>query len=676
MDDTYFAQATDATLEDYDLFDLKLKDDQLVRMVGDTMQASADHWNQWPYNLAEADEQNVKYWLGEQMNEGYRTASGKVVRNMGNRLQTSSRAVLAYVNARVANPEVAPSTGRAEAQQFAKDLADAMHQHSIDQDLEEKAGKATFSLMIQKRGFLKLRFDPLLGANGDIAIDFVHPSDIVIDKDTPWNGEPNRIWHKQEATLEELCMKFPDKENDIKLAFGIERGIYSQMSRRVSFYECWFTYYEKKIRREGLCWIVPDKKLVLGKMQNPNFIYTGDDQQDRFINFCPYPIKPFIIFSYMNTGKAVIDETSLFEQVRPLQDLYNTRKRQIFKSNDNMGGRDVVDGTAIDEKDAVKFFQNLDKGVLMVKPGQGHTVNDVHAHIEHNPLPPSSTDEAYDIRNEIDTGMGTPNIFRGEQSKNNTLGQDERIIEQAGALQDDLARAVDKAMQRYYRKLAQMMKVYYTEDHWFAVKGDDGKFVHVMLHSDSMDSNAKISVEAGSTLPANKREIREAVTEAANANKIDDLSYWEAVVYGKLPDPETIVERTQKQLNDPASYMSDVEKQGFDREAAIDIAMLIEDKAPPERDEYGVPYLEFFNKFIMGNKYVQLDPEAQERIKIHAASAGAMAARTANLGMTQEDPAAAAGMQDPLMDAAMNEQAGLPAEGQAPLPPEMAETAV
>lgn len=653
MDNEYFSQATDTVSEPYEMFDLDLKDDQLVRMVGTTMEQSQKHWNQWPYEFETVDEQNVKYWLGDQMgNSGYRTANGKIIKNMGNRMQTSTRAVLAYVNARVANPEVSPSSNRKEAQLFAKDVADAMRQHSVDNDLEEKAGKATQSLVIQKRSYIKLRYDPTVGPLGDIVVDYVPPEDVIIDKNASWNNDPPRIWHKQEATIEELCLKFPDKDKAIKAALNIERGTYSQMSRRETYYEIWFTYYKGGRRREGLCWYLPTGKLILGKMKNPNYIYTGDDTQDRIINYLPFPPKPFIIYSYMNTGKSLLDETSLFDQVKSLQDLYNTRRKQIFVSNDNMGGRHIVDLGAMEEEDTVKFFSRLDKGVLGIKPGDGKTVDSVYTHVPHNPLPGQSYDEAIDLRNEIDTNMGTPNIFRGDQSKNNTLGQDERIIEQAGALQDDLARAIDKAMQRHYRLLFHMMKVYYTEDHWFTIKGETGTYDYVVLSGDTMDTNAKVSVESGSTLPANKREVRDIAVEAAKSNKIDDLSFWEAVVYGKLPDPETIVERLQKQINDPASFMADIAKEVASRDAMIDISLLIADKAPPERDEYDENYIASFNKFIMSNRYVQLPPEAQERIKIHIASAGAMAARTVNLGDTQQQPEPTGGVQDMMMQQA------------------------
>nr|MBA3755748.1 hypothetical protein [Nitrosomonas sp.] len=491
--DQYFDSPSNEVNEPYAMFDLDLKDDQLLSMIGRSLQENIDHWNQPPWNHEQADKSNLKYWMGDQMTNQTAGLDGKPLPNMGNRAQTSSRSVLSYVNARVAKPEVAPSTNKDTAQQFARDLRDVMFQHSVDQDLEEKAGKATQALVIQKRGYLKLRFDPLLGSRGDIAIDYVPPEDIVIDKSTSWGEDGSREWHRQRCTIEELIIKFPDKEAAIKDAFEIGRGVFTQMSRRIEYWEVWFTYYDKK-RLEGLCWYLPTGKIILGKMPNPNYIYTGDDQEDRKINFMSFPIKPFIRFSYMNSGKSAMDETSLFEQIKVLQDLYNKRRVQIMSSMDNQKGRTVLDARAVEEGDATKFFTRDGgaKALLLIKPSQGNTVSNSVVHVPYNPLPREAAEEAYDYRNEIDQVMGTPNIFRGEQSKNNTLGQDERIIQQAGALQDDLAKSVDKSMQRLYRKLFHLMKVYYTEDHWFTVKGDDGKFDFVVMNGDDMDTNAKV----------------------------------------------------------------------------------------------------------------------------------------------------------------------------------------
>lgn len=649
MPEDFFNPPSNVTDEPYEVFDLELSDSRLVQMVSKSLDDSIAHWNQWPYNLDQNDRSNLKYWLGEQMREPYSHQRGDHLPNMGNRMMTSTRAVLAYVNSRVANPEVAPSTNEAEAKQFALDARSAMYQHGVDHDLVVKAKKATTSLVIQKRGFLKLRFDPTCGPYGDIEVDFISPENIVVEKSTRFRQNPGKIFERQTCTIEELCdLRFPKKKDAIFKSFDYKRGVYTQLNRMVSWWESWFSFIDEQKRKEGVLWYLPQGKVIMGKMLNPNWIYTGDDQKDREINYSTAPIKPYVVFNYLNTGKSYIDETSLFEQAKVLQDLYNKRKKQIMENNDYINGRSVADADAMNQEDADKFYSKGPKAILLIKPQQGQTVSSSFVHVPHNPLPVQSTEEAYDTRDQIDETMGSSAALRGQaDAKAETLGENELLLQRASALQDDLASSVDEAMQDYYRKLFQMMKVYYTEDHWFQVRGDDGKYDFIVMHGDRMDTNVKVSVESGSTLPSNKQEIRKVATEAANANKIDDLSFWEAMIYGKLPDPETIVERTQKQLNDPASYLSDVEKELFNREAATDLVTIIGGLEPPERDEYGQAYLEYFNRFIMKPKFLKLsqeDPEAAERIKVHLASIGMLAARTANLQATQVDDAAQAGM--------------------------------
>lgn len=643
MDD-YFNPAPNETDQPYEVFDLTVSDSRLVQMISNNLDESISYWNSWPFNLEQNDKQNIKYWLGYQMSDMYKAPDGSFMPNMGNRLQTASRAVLAYVNSRVANPEVAPSTGDVGSKQFALDLRKAMYQHGVDHKLKVKAKKSTFNLMIQKRGYLKLRFDPTCGPFGDIEVEHISPEDIVMDKYSKFGIDSPKVYHRQRCTIEELCdLKFPKKRDAIFKSFGYKRGVYTQTSRVVSWWETWFTYFEEGKRKEGLAWYLPQGKVVMGKMENPNWIYTGDDQQDRLINYATFPIKPFITFNYMNTGKSAIDETSLFEQAKVLQDLYNKRSKQIMENNDYINGRTVADGNALEQADAEKFLSKDPRTILLVKPQQGQTVQNSIHHIPHNPLPAQSTEEKYDTRDQVDHTFGASAVMQGQSdAKAETLGENQLLLQRSDTLADDLAAAVDEAMEDYYRKLFQMMKVYYTEDHWFQVRGDDGKYDHIMMQSDNMDTNVRISVEAGSTLPSNKQEMRQIIKSAGD--RIDDLSFWEGMIYGKLPDPETIVTRTQKQINDPASYLSDVEEELFNREANTDITLLIAGKEPPTRDDYGQAYLEFFNSFVMKPKYLDLPPDVQQKITVHLATVGMMAARTSNLQATQVDDAAQADM--------------------------------
>lgn len=630
--------------EDYELFDLDLKDSQLTNMLIKSLQKDVDHWNTEPFCFDKTDEDNLRYLIGDQLDKKY--IRGGDTPYIDNRMFTATRAVLAYVNARVATPEVAPSGSDKTLIKFSEDFKSAMHQHGVDNILNRKAKAATKNLVVRKRGFLKLRFDPLAGEFGDVIVENIDPADIIIGRYSTYLNEPDVIYHKQRCTVEQLVSKFPDKKKAIFDALGIKRGTNSQMTSQETYYEAWFTYYDKKsVRRQGLAWFLPKGNVVLGKMQNPNWIYTGDDQEDRRVNFSKEPIKPFVVFNYLNNGRSYLDETSLFDQAKGLQDLVNKRGKQIWENADYVNGRWVADKEAINESDAGKFINKNPKTIALVNSPNRPVKDSVHV-FDTQALPNYVPETLYDTRNEIDQVMGTPNIFRGEQSKNNTLGQDERIIEQAGALQDDLASSVDEAMADYYKKLSQMMKTYYTEDHWFQIKGDDGKYDFLVLNGQTMDGNAKISVEAGSTLPSNKSEMRDIVMQAAKLDRIDNLSFWEGIIYGKLPDPETIVERTLKEINDPVSYLQDVESEAFNRDAAIDIELLVANKVPQERDDYPQGYLEHFNKFVMSNRFnnpEKVPADAQQRIRDFMASTAEKALRTADLGDTQVDDAAMAG---------------------------------
>lgn len=643
MQDTIFGQDL-ATSEEYELFDLQLSDETLHKTLVKSLKTNIDHWNSKPFELGKTDEDNLRYLLGEQFDRKYLRQGEEPI--IDNRMFTSTRAVLAYVNARVATPEVAPSGSEKKQIQFAQDFQRAMYQHGVDNKLDRKAKAATKNLVVRKRGFLKLRYDPNAGPYGDIVVDSIDPADIIVDRYAQYLNEPNTIYQRQRSTLEEIGAKFPDKWTKIRNAYGVKRGVYTQMSQECIWYEAWFGYYDEKptARRQGLAWFLDKNGLILGKVPNPNWIYTGNDVEDRLVNFSSEPIKPYVVFNYLNNGKSYIDETSLFDQARPQQKALNKRTQQVDSNADYVNGRWVADAAALSQEDATKFINKNPKTILLVNAMKnGMSVEQAVKVFDPQQFPQWFIQTVFDHRNEIDQIMGTPNIFRGEQSTNNTLGQDERIVQQASALQDDLATSVDEAMGDYYKKLAQMMKVNYTEDHWIEIKGDDGKYDHVVLNAETME-RVKVSVQAGSTLPANKREMRETVLEAAKLNRIDDLSFWEGLQYNKLPDPETIVERLQKQLNDPVTYLQDVEKEAFSRDADIDLTLLIADREPKERDDYPQGYLEHFNKYIMTNAYTQLPPEAQQRITAFLANVAMRAMRTADLGATQADDAAISGM--------------------------------
>lgn len=613
--DAYTEAFSQLNLQDqpFEALELSLSDDDLVKMLITSLQSDEDYWNKKPFQLKKTDIENTAFLLGDQLNDkDFLKTDSKYV---DNRLFTSVRAILSYATAQLARPEVIPSKGDDVHLTGARDIQACLYQHAKDNRIDQKVRSVVTNLLTRKRGFLKLRFDPDAGIDGDIVTDIVNPEDIIIDRNAGYLSNPNKIYHRIGCTIDELISRFPNKKDDIYRAYGITRGVHSQLSRFVYYYECWFTYKQQENpAQEGVCWFIYDKGIILDKMKNPNWVYFESKKKERQANVTPLPIKPFVPFNYINTGRSYIDETCLVEQAKPMQEMLNKRGRQIWENADYVNGRWVASKKSFSEEDAHKL---INKGAKTVALVDSEDVGKALANVASAALPSYVEATLYDARNEIDQIMGTPAIFKGSApDRKDTLGRDMLINQQAGALQDDLVRAISASMEVYYLYLLQMFRVYYTEDHWFQVKGKDGKYEFLFLNGDKLDSDVKISVETDSTLPLDKAQIRSTALQlwqAGNAISIKDL--YEML---GMPDPDGMAERYLKSNADPQGFLQEIEVSQTNKDAESDIQLLIAGKQPEERDDYDQSYFDYFNKVVSSNRYNKLadtNPKAALRIQ-------------------------------------------------------------
>lgn len=614
-------------------FNLTMKDDELDRAVIRELDENVKFWNRGPWNLKDVDVDNLAYLLGDQIDS--RKVKYGSEKYIDNRLFSSVRAILSYATGQLAKPEITPSRSDDQFERMARQMQQALYQHSVDEYVAQKVRVAVLNLLTRKRGYLKQRYDPNKGTFGDIQTEVCDPSDVTIDRFAGYISNPKKIYHRQNSTVEELCIRFKDKQDKIYKAFGYKYGTYGQLSYRPTWFECWFTYYDKDgVAREGVTWFLPEQHLIMGKIKNPNWIYTGSDKKDREENVTTTPIKPFTIFNYFNTGRSFIDETSLFEQAKPQQDLLNNRLAQINKNTDLMNGRWVVSNEAMSEEDASKF---VNKGAQTVMLVNSNDVGKSVMGMPSNSLPQQVYQSLQDSRQEIDTIMGTPSVFRGENPQNqDTLGRDMMVKQQAGAMQDDLVRCVDQAMGDYYKKKLQMMRVYYTDDYWFQTKGADGKFDFIMLNGDNVDSNVRISVQPDSTLPLDKASVRATSLALAKQGLIDPLTLFKDL---GLPDPDIRAERLSKYTLDKVGYMDSVSKQMENADAEVDLMLVIGGKDPQERDDYTADYLGYINHFMTTNRFATLDPKAKQRVTLFLKLVSDRAQYTAAMNETMLDNA-------------------------------------
>lgn len=589
-----------------ELFDLDVDDEKLVKTLVKSLDANISHWEKPPFLLSQTDRENLSYMIGNQVDANRLNAANQT-RYVDNRLHASVRAILSYVTGRLAKPELTPSKTDFKYQNIARNMQMFLYQHALDHNVNVDMRLALKNLITRKRGILKLRFDDDYGPFGDICTENVDPSDIIVDRTAGFRTNPRIIYHRQEDPIEAIIAKFRDKEQEIREAFNIKRGVYSQTSRTATYWEAWFTYLDEDYKEcEGLCWFLPKTNCILGKMKNPNWLYKGSEKNQKVVNVLYEPPKPFIFLNYLNSGRSYIDETCLLDQAIPMQDILNKRGRQLAENSDYANGRTLIDKRVMEESDAKKFINKHPRTIGLVDTSQmGNDIQKAVIQLQVAQLPSYVMQDKIDARNEIDVMMGTPVQFRGDNqsSRNPTLGQDLLIKNQASALQDDLVEVVNQGYKDYYQMLLQMCTVYLKDDYWVMTKGYDGQYLVVQLHDENLDTNVRMTVETDSTLPLDKQSQRSTALQLLQMNRIDELTAYEML---GLPDPEKIVERHIRSVLDPYTYMESIEQKMFSAEAEADIALVTLGKTPEFRDDYSERYLNQWNLFISSNRFARL----------------------------------------------------------------------
>lgn len=604
--------------EPFEALDLDMDDDTLDKMLVSSLEADRSHWNKKPWNLQSTDIDNTAFLLGDQVDDkDFLKNDSKYI---DNRLFTSVRAVLSYVTSQLTKPDISPSKPDEIYLKGARDIGMALYQHSLDEKVDYKVRAAVMNLLTRKRGYLKLRFDPNMGLNGDIVTEVCNPEDVIISRFAKFLGNPDKIYHRIRCSIEELCARFPDKREQIMAAYGIQRGVFTQMSRMIEYFECWFTYTGQDGKpHEGVCWFVHEKHLILDKMRNPNWVYLASDKKEKEANVTSVPPKPFIAFNYINTGHSYIDETCLVEQAMPMQRMLNKRGRQIWENADYVNGRWLADKDAFSQEDARNLVNKGAKTVAMVDMKK---VANPLQNVAPEAMPQYVYNTLLDARNEIDQMMGTPSVFKGAQpDQQDTLGRDLMVKQQAGALQDDLVRAVAMSMEEYYKVKLQLMRVNYTDDYYFQTKGGDGKYMFILINGDKLDTNVRVSVQSDSMLPLDKASIQNTAMKLwTSGEAIDYKSLMEDL---GLPNPDIRAERYLKSKIDPINYLKSIELDQVNDEVEADIMLLTANKTPEERDNYSEDYFNYFNNYLASNRFAKLqatDIKASQRIVLFLAA--------------------------------------------------------
>lgn len=588
----------DGVIEATEIFDLDLDEGVLLKNFRRAITDSEGYWNRAKgFNLAEIRQENKKLWLGNHYDE-YELHDHQTP-YIDNRTFISVESSIAYVTAKVAQPEVYPAQDTDVSKYLAQDLQRALVAHAELDRLDQKARRISRHAYIAHLGMGKLRYDY---DKDCIVTEVVDPECIVVDKDAKEGDNPRFIAEYLDASVEELIHRFPDSKDKIMAELGYKRGTTLQMQKRIRYIEIWFTYYDKSNSKcEGVMWFF--NNCVLGKMKNPNWVYK-DSKEEKY-NFLDHPPKPYIPLNFYNDGMSYIDPTGAIQQAAPLQYALDKRGRQIVDNADQANAGWVFSGHALSKSDAEAMIGAPNEKIIV-------DAEDVRTAAQRFPapiLPAYVIQDKFDMRTEMDQVFGTPNIFRGESSGSATLGQDVIAKQQSQIRQDIFVDAIDDWMHKYYRMLVQFMKVYYTEDHWYRISGKNGQFDSIVMKADKIEDGIDVRITAGSTVKVDKDRMQTVALTLAKLGLIDPISIYEDL---ELPNPADRIERLVQWKLDPTVLVENAKNDEFDQQAFIDITILNAGKKAKPQEIMSQEHLDYHRKYMISSEFISLPDKIKQ----------------------------------------------------------------
>jgi hypothetical protein len=591
----------DSVIDEVPTLSLDLDDNVITKNLNDRVQDSKDYWNSKKgYNLDAVRKQNVAWHLGDHY-KGI-TLYKHQIPYLENEIFVGIEAIISYVCSRTPESETAPGSDSVGSKVLATDLASYHKAHSQKFGLARIMEGAVRNMLLKRVGIIGLRFDPSYGAHGEIIPEIIDPDHVVFDKTARLGENPRFIRINREASTEELLARWPEKEKDILKELGIQRQTLKQLSQINAYHEVWFTDYSTGKPVEAVAWYIGG--LCLEKSKDPNWF------EDKSQNFLDQPVKPFVMFNFINDGSKMIDQTTPVEQAGPLQDLLNKRGRQIMENADHANPKEIYAGGAITKDDAENITSDVDQKIILAD-----TVTDIRQvvmQIQGQMLPNYVIQDKTDIRNTLHAILGTPPQFSGTgDSEHETLGQDLMQKNQASARQDQIVRAVEASMDKYFNLLTQMMKVYYDEAHDVAIDGGDGQYDFISMHSNKIEKEASVSVRAGTSLPFDKQREQAVALQLAQQDKIAPYDLYTML---DMPNPQKLYDNWMKYKTDPTSLSSEIDKDMANRSAYIEFIEIMDGKKVEPPDDVTPDHLMAHTKQLSSDQYTKAKTKYQRAL--------------------------------------------------------------
>ncbi len=579
-------------------FALDLSDDEITGTLDRRINDSRAFWNDSSsFNLKDRRERNKRFVVGDHWYDSGYVSGG--IPYVQNEIFTAQQVISAYVTSRIPELEVYPGEDTPESRRLANNISSMMRYHAEEHGLQDILSNVIISLLNDYIGMIELEWDPNCGEYGDIVPKFVQPQNVIVDKRAKQGNNPGFLSFTQQNTAEELMAKFPKK------AQAIKDKVNGKVQSIITWRKVWVTSYVNSKPVEALvCYF---DEVVLTKSKSPHWIY--DEDTEGVTNYLTQAKKPIIPFNYINDGSHWIDRYGPMDQVIPLQLMIDRIGRQIQKGVSHSSPVLVFNKKALPKPAADQVKGEPWEKILV----DAQDVRSAYGVIQADQIPAFVVNEIERLARSLHEIFGTPPQLRGE-SGNQTATQDLMARNQAQGRQDMLVRAVDRGLDLYFNYLLQMMKVYYTEDHYASLLGEDGRYDFVVMNRSKIEDGIKVRVKAGSTLPMDKERMEKVALELANMGKISLLSLYEFL---DVPNPGKHVERVIKEQIDPTVIVEDIRNDDQDANAVEDYELIKAGQVALPRDDVDGQHIKTHKEQLFSNDFQTWPIDRQAALQEH-----------------------------------------------------------
>ena len=521
------------------------KENKLGKLIDNRWNESEPLWN----DIEKAYKKNKAVWQNDDSIVATIPKRKSKVRD--NRSFLAMESVIAALTGRPSRPNVLPTNGKLESGQIALDLQDLFLETYKSLRMKKKIRRGLRWLFLARLMVFKMIWDNDIDNFNLMVVD---PRKVRFSKKSTNSMDTDVAIEEIDTTIPDMMERFPEQKEDILKQAGGKEEDHMIANTPATYKEAWLTggewvvykFREKILKKEknpywdweGVLFtknelrkfetleLPAERKKLLGLARGvrEKRVERANRYQNYLANHFDKPRHPYIFASMLEVEDRPIGETSLMEQVNPLQRNVNQRKRQIADNASMAQGRWVVDTKFVESKTKgdIQAMKSDPEGIIFGDGvSQGITIQ------SGRDLPVMVKEDLILSIQAIDSLFGTQPTFRGEKEGSETATGRALLREQSYQRLTELIDIVDDLHWEIYNWELQLIKVRYTETHYTKILGRDRALRIIQTMQDDISDGIDVQVIPGQIMPKDRVYRAERALEGVKNGFVIPLTYFE-----------------------------------------------------------------------------------------------------------------------------------------------------